>query len=49
MDFYEGNFKIDKDNTIRVIWNKIDSIHSELHKIGHVVIDKIKFGNKMKL
>ncbi|MDK2563883.1 methyl-accepting chemotaxis protein [Romboutsia sedimentorum] len=42
--FYESvqpNHKAIKD-----IWDNIDSIHLELHKVGHVVIDKIKSGNK---
>lgn len=42
--FYEA--VTPKDEDIKVIWDKIDSIHLELHKIGHVVIDKIKEGNK---
>ncbi|MFL0198791.1 methyl-accepting chemotaxis protein [Clostridium sp. WILCCON 0269] len=35
-----------KDEGIKVIWDKIDSIHLELHKIGHIVIDKIKSGSR---
>jgi len=42
--FYES--VVPKDKDIRIVWDKIDSIHSELHKIGHTVIDKIKSGNK---
>lgn len=36
-----------KEENIRGVWDKIDSIHIELHKIGHVVIDKIKSGDKI--
>lgn len=42
--FYES--VIPKDKSIKIIWDKIDSIHLELHRIGHVVIDKIKSGNR---
>jgi methyl-accepting chemotaxis protein len=31
---------------IKVIWDKIDSIHLEFHKIGQVAIDKIKCRNR---
>lgn len=35
-----------KDEGIRIAWEKIDPLHMELHKIGEVVIDKIKANNK---
>lgn len=38
--FYES--VTPKDENIKSVWDKIDSVHLELHKIGHVVIDKIK-------
>jgi uncharacterized protein YoxC len=31
---------------IKVVWDKIDSIHLEFHRIGQVVIDKIKCRNR---
>lgn len=37
-----------KDKGIKDMWEKIDSIHLELHKVGHVVIDKIEAGNKVE-
>lgn len=36
-----------KEEHIKSVWDKIDSVHLELHKIGHVVIDKIKSGDKI--
>lgn len=42
--FYES--VVPKNEGIKVIWDKIDSIHLELHEIGHIVIDKIKFGSR---
>jgi len=36
-----------KEEHIKSAWDKIDSVHLELHKIGHVVIDKIKSGDKI--
>lgn len=42
--FYESVTPNHED--IKSVWNKIDSLHLELHKIGHVVIDKIKSGDK---
>ncbi len=37
-----------KDKGIKDMWYKIDPIHLELHKVGHVVIDKIESGNKIE-
>lgn len=36
-----------KNEDIKNVWNNMDSIHLELHQIGHVVINKIKSGDKM--
>ncbi len=35
-----------KEKNIKNIWDKVDSMHFELHKIGHVVMNDIKSGNK---
>lgn len=35
-----------KHENIKVLWDKIDSIHLELHKTGQVVIDNIKSANR---
>lgn len=43
--FYES--VTPKDEDIKKVWDKIDSVHLELHQIGHVVINKIKFGDKI--
>jgi methyl-accepting chemotaxis protein len=37
-----------KDEHIKMVWDKIDSIHLELHQIGHVAINKIKSGDKIE-
>ncbi|MDP4147501.1 MAG: methyl-accepting chemotaxis protein [Bacillota bacterium] len=42
--FYES--VTPKHEGIKAIWARIDSVHMELHRIGHVVLDKIKSGNK---
>lgn len=36
------------EESIKNIWNKIDSVHLELHKIGHTVMDNIKANDKAK-
>lgn len=35
-----------KHGNIKILWDKVDSIHLELHKTGHVVINNIKSGNR---
>lgn len=37
-----------REKNVRSTWDKIDSVHLELHKIGHVVIDNIKSNDKVK-
>jgi len=36
-----------KEEKIKSVWDKVDSVHLELHKIGQVVIDNIKSGDKI--
>lgn len=35
-----------KDEDIIKVWDKIDSVHLKFHQTGHVVIEKIKAGDK---
>jgi len=44
--FYQS--VIPKDEHIKKVWDKIDSVHLKFHEIGHVVIDKIKSGDKIE-